>query len=394
MFYNAQGNYCPNSRDCIGAKYVQADFNKYLPVSDARVYIYESAMNTLIGQGITDSGGHFTIRWDTFFYNIPMYIRWRPIQKDGRFAIRTPSGGQWNFNTGLIQPDTNTTLSSPQILGAFYWGSSSSPEPVSNLYNGAWRMWYYALNSSSRMRAYFNDVEIRADSDKGGKCPTSCANGGQNRIDIDSVNSMYAPQARILHEMGHIASYRASYHQNYKYGGDYEWPNTGKNGSWSLTSSEWGAAQFEEGLATFYGDRAIYWQAATEPHTCYASKLPCSNGSYNTESSSGAGSGCAFNEDRFPISVVRYLRDLYDSNGDTGISASYSEFFETIEDFPGGISNGDKDEPFCDSAIPFMPDYLCDRHGRSARDFRRHFEARTGENTLSEWAWNCVPVGD
>jgi len=396
MFYNNQGHYCPSTRDCTGAKYVEADFNKYLPVSHARVYVYQKGTEIAIGQGVSDINGYFKVQWNDFNDYREVYIRWNPIHKDGRFSIQTPSGNQWNFNTKSFVPIIQTTNSSPQQIGTRYWGSSSAPNPITNLYNGAWRMWNYALSSSARMNAHFNDLEIRAfgsgcNNESGG----ACAMGGLNRVSITNSFSAYGLNT-ILHEMGHIASYRANRNQNRKFSSDYNWPNTGDGGDWVFNGPEWAGTQFEEGLATFYGARAIYWQNAIEPYTCSNSlTLPCPDDLFNIADYSGpyiGPSSCIPYESRFPITVVRYLRRLYDNNKD--INQPFYEFFDTINDFPGGIGNGDKDEAFCDGYWPWEPDYICDRNGRSTRDFRRHFEARTGIDTTTDWYLNCSPAGD
>jgi hypothetical protein len=249
-------------------------------------------------------------------------------------------------------------------------------------------MWNNALSLSNRMNAYFTGLEVRAFDNV---CPTSCANGGQNRITLDT-NAAYMPQARILHEMGHIASYKASRDQSYRFGGDYCWPNTNQSGcGWSLTSAEWSAANFEEGMATFLGDAALYAQNAVAPHTCITSAAACATNSFNIETSSG--SSCTSNGNRWALSVDRYLWDAYDSRIDYAtdtLSRNYYEFIDTIHAFDNGNANRQKDEPWC--SWPNQ-NSRCDFDGRSAVDFRENWIV-WGQNTTSQWTNNCGPAGD
>ncbi len=62
MYYNHQGNFCPTSRNCTGAKYLESDFDHYLPVSHVKVGLFTTS-GTAIGQGVTDANGYVTMQW-------------------------------------------------------------------------------------------------------------------------------------------------------------------------------------------------------------------------------------------------------------------------------------------------------------------------------------------
>lgn len=385
MFYNNQGNYCANDgRSCSGTRYPQSQFNVNMPIRDVKVYVRNSG-NQIIGQGITDSSGNFTLFWyNPGWGNITGNITWHGEHKDGRFAIRTSSGGTWVWWTSSRTLVNGTTTS----FGTQVWGNSSSPNSLANLYDGAVRMWRDALDYSNRMRAYFTNVQIRAyDS----SCPTSCATGSNKRILIDSATSAYRPQGRVLHEMGHIASYVSHPNQRRRVFVDYT--RDGVNG-WNMRSAEYAGPSFEEGLATFYGDVALYWHWNPEPYSCLSSGPCARTTNNNVETSTGTRSVCAAGEERWALTTVRYLRDVYDSTSGEWFdddSEPYYNFFDSVNRFSNGFDNRDKDEPW---AQILWITYVDDRDGRSARDFRAHIEAHAGISTYFEFSRNCYPAGD
>jgi hypothetical protein len=224
------------------------------------------------------------------------------------------------------------------------------------------------------MRARFTNIAVRA-FDPG--CPTSCSDG--HSVTIDSAGSAFTPQGRIMHEFGHVAS-----HLSNEFQACADYSRDGDSG-WNLMTAEYACASFEEGLATFFGDTAIYWYQNPQPFTCLSSSY-CTG--FDVEASTGAGS-CTASERRWALTVDRYLRDLYDSTNEASDSnsASYATFFDTLERFPSGQGEGEDTEPF------FLV-FLDDPDGRSARDFRRHFEALTGTSTQTNFTANCSPVGD
>ncbi len=385
MFYQNQGNFCPSSRDCSGTVYPQSQFNTNTGVAHVKVYVRDPS-DAIKGQGTTDANGNFTVSWTHLGAGAPpqMRVTWSAEHKDGRFTIRAESGGLWNMWTYLftVTPSSNTNI------GTKTWGSAGSPHRIANVYDGAKRMWYDSLTYSGRMVSYFTNVDVRA-FDTAGTCPTSCARGAAKQILLDP-NSAYSPQARIMHEMGHIASYLSHNGQSYAQQSSYAF---GGAGGWTITSAEWGSAQFEEAIATFFGDRAIYWRNARAPHTCIASAVACGTNAFNTETSTGT--SCATNENRWPLTVMRYLEDLYDTNSDfTGetVQAPFWYFFDTLASYPEGTANFAEDEPL--SGCTGGASGVCDPDGRSGNDFYWRWWWRWSIGTTAIFTNNCSPVGD
>jgi hypothetical protein len=382
LFYQNQGNYCPTTRDCTDAKYLQAQYHTNQPVAAARVYLRNYKTGEVIGQGGTDTSGNFTLSWSANTWPITGQVIWRAQHKDGVFAFLHPDGSQYLLISNTFGLTNGTTASAPQDRGSLSWGSSSAPNQISNAYDGAWRMWFYALSSSNRMVANFNGLTIYAFSDTTpGACATSCANGSRNTIQLDA-NAAFSPQERVMHEMGHIASYQSDHHVGAV---DYEFPSTGKGGSWSTTTAEWKATSFEEALATFLGTRAIYHQANPTPMTCLSSSA-CGS-SFNLETGS---STCATDEDRQALSTMRYLWDVYDSTVDSSysdtVSTNYFQFFDTLNAYPAGTGDGERDEPW-----NWAHTALDDRDGHSSADFQSNFSAFAGVSTSSQRSHNCSP---
>ena len=115
-----------------------------------------------------------------------------------------------------------------------------------------------------------------------------------------------------------------------------------------------------------------------------------STGTLNADGTVNSGA-CVVDEGRRALTVNRYLRDLYDSNAGEATDtqfAGFSNFFSTLNRFANGFNNNQKDEPWNSSNA------IDDQDGRSARDFRTHFEALTGNSTSINFQANCSPVGD
>jgi hypothetical protein len=405
LFFNAQGNFCASGSDCTGAKYPQSEFGVPLPIRDARVFV--RVAGSVIGQGVTDANGNFTMAWQTESKpttSIRAELFWQPTHKDGRFSIITDQGYPWELSAGTVTLLTSSSVSSPQSLGAFQWGTTlQDANPIANVYDGAWRTWE-AFRVSNRMLTYFNNIRIQA-FDTRGECPTSCAIGPEKLVILDP-GSPFSPQSRIMHELGHIASYLSSRDQSFRSGRNYCYPDPSNdnpnctNRGWRYTSTEWGAATFEEGLANFLGDVALYSPNARAPLTCLASKADCGGGLSIESSSRGS---CASDENRFALSVERYLWDVFDSNIDypgESLTKNYFEFFDAINSFDNGHDNLQKEEPWvpgtrtCDVNGQCQLTYdLVDLDGRSANDLRQNW-ARLGTNTDNAFFNNCTPVGD
>jgi hypothetical protein len=230
------------------------------------------------------------------------------------------------------------------------------------------------------MQTSFTNIEIRAFD--AATCPTSCATS-QNRVVSDSAASAYMPQARIMHELGHLATLLS---KSYAFCGDY----TRDGATWNFTSAEFACASFNEGIATIFGDRAIYGSDNPEPHMC-VSAAACDDGSFDVEENSNAG-GCTTSERRSALSVVRYLRDLYDTNDDGETNeVDFADFFDALAAFPDGSGEKQVDEPWKWDGTDWVLD---DKDGRSARDFRGRIEAGVSVDSSDAYGLACVPVGD
>lgn len=383
MLYNNQGNYCKaDGRDCSGARYPESQYRVNMPVRDVKVYVRRSSDDVIIGQGTADASGNYTVYWySPGSGNVSGKVTWHGEHKDGRFALKTSSGGTWVFWTGA-QTLVNASTTD---FGTLVWGNSSLPNSLANLYDGAVRMWRDALDYSNLMRANFTNVQIRAYN--ASDCPTSCANGGDKRIIIDSANSAYMPQGRVMHEMGHIASYVSKPRQSF-----VDYTRDGTDG-WNMRTAEYASASFEEGLATFYGDTALYWYWNSEPLTCLSSGACTRTTNNNVESSTGLRASCSSDEERWALTVDRYLRDVYDSSNESfdNNQEPFYTFFDVVNRFGDGYGNRDKNEPY-DSFLGIT--WVDDKEGRSARDFRAHMETHTGNDNYNNFSRNCYPAGD
>lgn len=384
-FYQNQGNYCPSTRDCSGAQYLESQYHTYQPVQDVKVYV-ETNSGQLIGSGSTDASGDFTITWvQLWSYNSQARVYFTGAHKDNRFRFVLPSGANHKYTTSYF------TLTSGGLrdIGTRNWGSSSSPKEMVNAYDGAISMWNNSLSKSNRMLNDFTDVVIYAFSDDTPySCGTSCASGTRNDIQLDD-SAAYKPQARVMHEMGHIASYDAS--PRSRPGNNYCWPNaTGSGCGWSFTSAEWKAASFEEGLATFLGDSAFYYWWANDPRSCNSTGA-CSGSNSEIETSRGPSSNCSTDEGRWALTTVRYLWDIYDGEDDSNFSDTVRreryEVIDTLASFPSGFDNHEKNEPF-----NFL--WVVDnRDGHNAYDFyyNQRYSHSAGINSSTLRANNCYP---
>ena len=382
QFYQFQGGFCPATRDCTGATYLQAEFGSYVPLRDAKFQIIADS-GAVLGSGATDANGSFIASWCApgTLQSISAHVTWRGEHKDNRFFVRDANGAIFNLASAAFSLSAGTLATSPQQLPApLRWGAPNLPNPVANIYDGAWRTWN-SLRVANRALAALNGLELRADSPQ---CPSSCAIGSQNRIYLDP-NARYAPQGRVMHEMGHIVSYRASRDGSFQFSGAYCFPNTSGTCGWNYDTEEWASVGLEEGLATFLGDTALYQKNATHPHTCVVSAAACGTGAFDVE----AGGNCVSGQNRWPLTVSRYLWDAYDSSADRAaetLDLSLTQIIDVVFAFPNGSANHAKDEPWCGSTV-------CDPDGRSAEDFRFLIQ-QAGTSTSESFQGNCSPVGD
>src|SRR5690606_18517219 len=105
-----------------------------------------------------------------------------------------------------------------------------------------------------------------------GNATSSVAEGATRRVQLDSAAG-FAPQARVMHELGHIASYVT---HPWQFTRDYTWapssppgaPEPGAAGKWQFTTAEWGVSGFEEAFATHYGSVAFWNDNSVNPTSC------------------------------------------------------------------------------------------------------------------------------
>jgi len=412
--YQNQGNFCDDDdgRSCDGAQYLETEFNTVVPVRNAEVYVRDQN-DVVIGTGTTSSTGYFNIYWYRSTMPTSASLYWTLKHAAGRFQIFSPSGATWILWTGPF-----TLINGGYTyIGTPTWGGPGAPHALTNVYDGAEKMWRSSLAYAGAALNGFANLDIRALSNTVPySCSSSCALADYNIVQLDA-NAAYAPQARVMHEMGHIAIYQARTHRiratadpnmlfaDYCYPGTYVANLTlcnctcgclasGGCSGWSLTppmaTAEYRAASFEEGLATFFGDTAIYWSWSPEPYSCRASSASCTRTAANNIETS-TGTTCASGETRWAISVDRYLRDMYDSVNDPGFGEAmarpYYEFFNVLAQFPDGTGNHQKDETWNASFTA-----LDARDGRSASDdFGYNFTSLTGLTSINQYTYNCTP---
>ncbi len=393
LYFENQGNYCPDlsggGRSCTGAKYLESThFNQNLGVPETKVYVRRTGDNAILGQGISNAQGAFAVTW-----SLPgsgalplMHVAWVGEERNSRFYVRNPDGSQrvfWTWDFAVVDGG-NVNMGDPT------WGWSGNPEPYANIYGGAWRAWSNSIGQSARMQSVFGGVTIRPFNS--GTCATSCASGDDNVIFLDD-SAAYQPQARVMHEMGHIASFRSHTNAEFPQPAACSFYGFGGGGcGWNLTSAEHEAAGFEESLATHFGDVGLYYPTATQPHTCLSASF-CATNSFNIETS--LGTSCGTNQNRTPINHIRYLWDLYDSNQDSwgdSISRGVWDVVDTLNSFFSGMDNQGKAEFY--GLSPFNTIFIDDFDGRSPVDYRERLISRGGPNSNPQLSNNCGSPGD
>jgi hypothetical protein len=230
-FHNKNGNFCPTGEDCTGTKYPESLYDVLVPIPEAEVQILRASDDAVIGSGETDANGEYSIWWGSGSGTsaVTGKIRVRYRHADGRFFFHTLSTPHVEY----AHRSGNITLPHGQFLQqSWFWGTSASPSAVANAYWAAWKLWNGSLKSSSRMQAYFTDVDILAFESltspvTDAPCnATSCARGWYRdesaasgrpwwaeqklTVVLDGLPSTpFAPQERTMHELGHIADFVA-----------------------------------------------------------------------------------------------------------------------------------------------------------------------------------------
>jgi len=390
-YYENQGNYCTTTggHSCADTLYVAADYHILRPMKNVKVYVRDADTDEVIATTVTNESGKFNTSWLSNHVPAHMNLHMRYEHKDGRFNIRTTTGGAWiSWTSGKA-----TNLTGDMIMNMSL-GNEAAPSKLANLYAGAEFMWS-SLEDSGIMRADFNNLEVRAfyanqqpATSQGRACDSSCTADGRLYV---NTNDAFRPQSRIWHEMGHVASGLAkprARSEDFGFVPMFGWDAYAQDTSpgwaagalpgWSKDSPEWYAPGFEEAYATFLGDRANYRKTAPQPLTC-STNLVCENVLWNqTETSRGSMANCVVYEWRMPISAMRFLRDVYDDspNGD-GTEVTFGGMLRTIRSFPAGTGDHQASESGKD--------------GFNAADFRFRVDASEGVSTASLLENNCKP---
>jgi hypothetical protein len=385
QFANQNGGYCPYGRDCTGATYVQTEFGQPAPIRNALVYLYNYSAG-VIGQGASDDNGHFDIVWSYpagSLTNYDSYVYYFPYQKDGRVWVGYPDGSlrwwpSWVFS--LRDGSIN--------LGTIYWGPNS--DDWQNAYWAAEKVWRESLALVGVYQTNFW-VEVRgfADNMPGfmGYCPASCNHGTQHQVQLCETCG-FDPQARVMHEMGHAAIQTAK---------PWKLPNLPDyNGlpGWTYKQPGWKVNAWEEAFATFLADSTIYWPNALQPHTCSTSKNACQPGLFNIEESDYPWYlKCATEEERWPLSGMRALWDIYDdqNEGYDNVSLGWAwwPIWDVLSLYPDGTARFAVDEIWDSSRTTVIhPDW------RSGATYAHNLYSLYSP----PWAWaggplsnNCYP---
>lgn len=426
LFIQANGNFCPSNQNCVGTWYPQAAFNTEMPVSNAKVYVLDASVpanRPIIGEGRSDDTGAWLAGWDTNGAPAPSMIEVivTATQADGRFGINNAAGQYINATVGAFPPMLGTTLFAPQVLDPAVVGTVALPDDFFNSYwAGEW-VWRTVMQGAGSAQANFTNVEVRGFQDTipgfltaAGFHPTSAASGAQKRLQLDS-NAAFSPQARMMHELGHIANYIA---HPFNMAMVYDWvqgaatpvkiiPNPGP---WGYDGAEWGAVSFEEAFATHYGSIAFWALNSEVPVSCWAARgftcyLPdpvtgardmLINTASTLEASSNVGSNnCSTNpvnpEDRWPLTAMRYFWDIFDDHDEGGdaYSAGNGTFWQhlaVLAAYKDGMGPNEIDEPW-DASTPDVtePD------GRACASYEANFQAFTGDSTAAQRTMNCTP---
>ncbi|MFO7564445.1 MAG: hypothetical protein R6X02_17495 [Enhygromyxa sp.] len=363
-------------------------FGSAQPIEQVKVYVRDANSNTIIGQGITDDVGRFTINWSATPTPAQAHLTWHAEHGHNRFAIRSGSGGTWVMWTPpfTLVPSGLVDIGSPQ------WGNELAPHPITNIYDGGQKGWWDGLWWSSRLRIYFGGVEARFPSSA---CPTSCASCEFNLIHLDP-GSAFSPQGRVMHELGHIATCRAHVGQSRWQGAPTDFDCPWCTDGWGLVQPEWYMAGFEEGLATFLGDVAFYGANAASPTTCISGPSACPM-VFSLEASSGDSCSQLFIERRWPLSTIRALWDVFDTRQDCppgfacdAISNLYDDMVEALHAFPAGRCEGCVHEGWtCPEIEEPGACWVDEPDGRSIYDYASNWVIANDSSIWSALESNC-----
>jgi hypothetical protein len=339
-FWQAQGGYCPVGADCTGARYT-TQFNSLQPIKRATVFL-RTTSGVQLGYSTTSTTGYYSISYDTNEPVNSVYVYWIPEEVGGRYRVVTSSGG-WN---NMTTPTTSLTSGTGRTKnwGTYQWGTSlASANATANVYDGAQRMYNDGLDSSNAM--INNYTGVRMYMDQQANCSTSCLWSPVNRqIYLDNLG-YYAPLGRVMHEMGHAASYIASpaIRSN---NGSVALGCGVTGGGWTYTNSQSQCTATEEGFASFAAVVAMYYDSANDVRTCTESQDDCYDGTSGEFDIEGFDSTCsaAGADATWPGGTLAYLWDVMDAND--GTNFSFYDVIDTLAAYDVGFGNHQVNEQF------------------------------------------------
>jgi hypothetical protein len=383
QFSSELGNTCDTSlgMDCTDAVFPASASNSVQPVRDAAIALADET-GAVVGAGVTDSSGNFSIGWNRATTPTSIQIRRFFTHKDDRF---------WHSNTsnaslyGVVTTVNSPTNGGTNNVGTWGWYSY---EVLNNNFDAALRTWDMALQYSGDMASRFTTIQIilPATDPNNAFADGAVVHMGQNLV--------RRPQSALSHEFGHVATYLQ---RPYKFCGAYNYPTGCLNvdpgmsctGGHTFNSSEHFCASYEEGMAQFIANAAYYWYNADNPVQCI-SDSECTTG-FNFETSSG--SGCTAGTQHMEVEVTRYLWDAYDAIDDAGFTEAvpssnqafrYGAMIDTIENFTVGQGNNQNNEPWNSGETQIDA-----ADGRSAGDYKVYIDAI--ESTTDQFTNNCSP---
>ena len=407
--WNQNGNYCPSTNACVGSIYPQVDFNSWKPVSNAKVVAY-SAAGAIIGQGIMNDAGSTTLTWTATPAPAQAFLRIYPNQKLSAFYFTDTSGSLYNAFTAPVNlvSGGNTTFPNSFI------GTQVAPNPYFNAYWAGELQWRRVLSLVGLLVTNFVNVEIRGFAnvipgyiDAGGIALSSRAFGPLKKIQLDT-NAAYSPQGRVMHEMGHMASYLTN---PFRFGSDYTWGG-GAPSQWGFTTAEFGHVSFEEAISTHYGNMTLWGDNSVTPTTClsaghcYSAALVASTPLFgtNVEATSfpfginNCSTAAAAPESRWPLSATRYLWDVFDNrndaDGDTYSANQSGHFWQhlaNLASYPAGLGFFQEDEPWAPGAGgAVVLGTAAEKDGRGVATYRLYYASSTQDTNLLRVS-NCSP---
>ncbi len=400
--WNMNGNYCPTSANCAGTRYPQSQYNTWQPLRNMKVSL-QLTDGTIFAQSATDDDGHYSLHWTATQSqsNTLARVVFYSQHKEDRFDILTTSGSVPTAVTDYYY----LINSGVRNLGGAGIGNSVNPNHYFNTYWAAERVWREAFATVGVLYAYMTGVSIFGFDSNGvvvlvpdalGPCPTSCAAARDPAVLLDA-NAGLQPQARVMHELGHIASYY-SHNWHIQNTTDYCYPGHGSNCTWGQATEEWGIVGFEEAYATLGANVTLWDTTAVNPtscltnYTCFdGNGMPLPNTNIEATSYPYATDNCVAGENRWPLSHMRFMWDVYDSHndadGDTiqeGIDCFWC-LWTNLYRYPEGTAANQTDEPW-NSTYSYIDNY----DGRGSLSYSANYNIQW-KNIGTLRVDNCSP---